>query len=135
MVSGSLPAARASAGGTAQVGPSRVQAATVAGRRTLNRPHVGRPPHGGAGGLLLGVLVVVLVGLSILLIDVLRAPDRHDEPTLTWSEDTGTGIAYAVGLNGRGIPIWRCTRDAGRVACLGQRPGRRGGRFDRQSRT
>ena len=97
---------------------SRVQAATVSGRRTpqlSTRRQVGRRRR----WLLLGALAVVLVGLIVILIDTRRGSDRPDEPTLTWSEDTGTGIAFAVGLDGRGTPIWRCTRETGRVTCLG----------------
>jgi hypothetical protein len=69
---------------------------------------------------LIALVAVALLGLLALLLQSLLAPEPKPRQALVWSEDNGSGIAYAVGLDERGAPVWRCTREAGRVECLGR---------------
>lgn len=69
---------------------------------------------------MVALLALLLVGVTAALLDAAFASRSRDEPSPVWSEDTGAGIAYAVGLDGRGAPAWHCTREPGRVTCLGR---------------
>ena len=64
--------------------------------------------------------MIALLGLLVIILEGVSAPDDRDTPALVWSEDNGSGIAYAVSLDARGAPIWNCARETGRVECVGR---------------